>query len=196
MSVAGVVLAAGGSSRLGNPKQLLLIDGQSLLRRSVRAVLDSRCARVAVVTGAFAEVCTAEISDLPVEIIHNSLWADGMASSIRAAIHGLLERGQPLTALVLTVCDQPFLSPSIINQLLDRQEVSSRGIVASAYQGTFGSPALFQSQYFPALLNLSADAGARALFREFSTDFDSVDFPKGIIDIDTPTEYASFLKNA
>jgi len=195
MSVAAVILAAGGSRRLGKPKQLLPFDGQSLLRRCVRAVLDSRCSRVVVVTGAFAEACAAEVSDLPVDVIHNPLWADGMAGSVGVGIHELIARGQAPTAVVLTVCDQPFLSPSIIDQLLDKQLASGRGIVASAYHGTFGVPALFQARYFSALLNLKADVGARVLFREFPADLDSIEFPGGAIDIDTPSEYASILQS-
>jgi molybdenum cofactor cytidylyltransferase len=193
MNAAAVILAAGGSTRLGQPKQLLQFEGQSLLRRTVLAALNSRFQRVVIVTGAAAEACAAEIADLPVGLVHNPRWADGLAGSIQAGIHELSAMLPCPEGISISVCDQPHLAPSTFNRLLDCHAATGRGIVASRYSGALGVPALFMKKYYPALLSLTGDTGAKSLFRQFATDCASIEFPEGAVDIDSPADYATAL---
>jgi molybdenum cofactor cytidylyltransferase len=193
MNAAAVILAAGASTRLGQPKQLLQLEGQTLLRRTVLAALNSRFQRVVIVTGAAAEACTAEVADLPVGLLHNPQWADGLAGSIQVGIVELSATVPCPDCISIAVCDQPHLDNSTFNRLLDCQAATGRGIVASRYSGALGVPALFMRKYYPALLALTGDAGAKSLFRQFATDCASIEFPEGAIDIDSPADYAAAL---
>lgn len=188
MNAAALLLAAGASSRLNTPKQLVRFRGEALLRHAARIALRSRCTDVIVVTGAFGERCAAEIADLPVTVRHNPRWADGLSHSIRAGMAVIAERILLPDFVVLLVCDQPHLETALIDQLVETHVATGRGIVASHYAGTLGVPALFAADYYPALATLEGDCGARQLFQRFSDDCASVPFPRGDVDIDTPAD--------
>src|SRR5690349_780585 len=104
-----IILAAGASTRLGTPKQILKFKGETLLRRIAREATSSVCRPVVVVLGCEFERLKCELTNLDVHIIENSEWEEGMASSIRAGIKKLLEINGSAEAVVLTVCDQPFV---------------------------------------------------------------------------------------
>src|ERR1700761_340285 len=104
MKAAAVILAAGGSTRLGQPKQLLKFAGQTLLRRTVQAALNSRFQRVLVVLGSATEACTKEVADLPVGLVHNSRWADGLSSSIQTGILDLSATAPCPDSIAIAVC--------------------------------------------------------------------------------------------
>lgn len=188
MNAAALIFAAGGSSRLHTPKQLVRFRGETLLRHAVRAALSSRCSDVIVVTGAHGERCAAEVAGMPVTIQHNPRWAEGLSSSIRAGMAVVAERVLLPDCVVLLVCDQPGLEPDLINRLLETHLLTGNGIVASHYAEVLGVPALFAANYYPALTALEGDRGARQLFQQFADDCGSVAFPAGIRDIDTPAD--------
>ena len=190
MSVGLVVLAAGGSSRLGRAKQLLAVDGETLLRRSVRAAMASTASHVVVVLGAEASVCAAEISDLPACIVIHSTWRDGIASSIGRGLQAVVQLDPELDAVVFAVCDQPHLTAGVFNALVRAHEVLGKGMIASSYDDVMGVPALFSRRYFEALLSLTGDDGARSLFNSCPEDLACSAFPKGGTDIDTAADYA------
>lgn len=192
MSAIGlVILAAGSSSRLGTPKQLLPYEGESLLRRAAEIALLSSCRPVVVVLGAAAEEIRPEIQELDVVPVENPNWAEGMSASLRVGLETAERIAlDPLDAIVLMVCDQPLLTAAVLDRLVAEYRASACPIVASAYGGTTGVPALFDRSHFPELKGLTGAQGAKQLLRRYPDQTHTVPFPEGAIDIDTTADYA------
>ncbi len=160
---AAIILAAGGSSRLGQPKQLLLIDGESLVRRTARMAVEAGCASVFVVLGCDAARMQPELEDLSIGVIHNPDWQNGIASSITTGVAALTAREPAVNNLLILVCDQSRLTTALLKELIDKHRSERATITASAYAGTTGVPAIFSRAIFPELAALSGDEGARRL---------------------------------
>lgn len=184
-----IILAAGASSRMGTPKQLLLHHGRSFLSYIVEAAIASMCHPIVVVLGANAEQIKSEVS-FRVQVVENTRWTEGMSSSIAVGMQALVN--QNIEGVVITLCDQPFVSAQIIDQLIAAYRFTGKSIVASEYAGTLGVPAFFSHAFFPELMTLGATEGAKHLIRRHSDQVFSVPFPEGAIDIDTPTDYQQF----
>ncbi|MBX3220637.1 MAG: nucleotidyltransferase family protein [Labilithrix sp.] len=176
--VAGVVLAAGESRRLGAPKQLAALDGESLVRRAVRALTESECAVVGIVVGAHASVTVEAVAGLGAHVLTNEGWREGMAASIRTAT--TWAEAQGVNGLLIAVCDQPWLASEHVNALLAAFRIGGRA-VGSSYSGIVGVPAVFGRSEFPELLKLRGDRGASALLRGAP----AVAWSAGAIDVDT-----------
>lgn len=189
-----IILAAGASTRLGKPKQLLRYREQSLLFHAAQTAVASVCEPIVIVLGAYAELLKPEVQGLPVQVVENPHWQEGMGSSIATGIKAINSYSEQLEAVVLMLCDQPFVSVDLINQLVKSYHLTKHPIVASEYQGTLGVPALFNCTLFGDLLNLKSAAGAKKVMSKYSTDVYSVAFSKGVIDIDTPSDYEAFIK--
>ena len=187
--VGAVILAAGASSRLGQPKQLLSFQGESLLRRAVRSALEAGCPYVTAVAGDARDRIEMELRGTPAVVAENSEWRRGLGTSVRCGLRHLLSSRPEIDAVVLLVCDQPFLDADVIRSLIARQESSGKPIVASSYAGTLGIPALFHHTCFESLLALPDDSGAKMLIESRSADVAQVEFEKGAIDIDTPEDF-------
>jgi molybdenum cofactor cytidylyltransferase len=175
------------------PKQLLPIGEHRLLRHSAMIAIASKCPLIAVVLGANAAQIRPEIDDLPVRIVENSEWQAGMGTSISAGIESLLELEPALKAAIILLCDQPFVSASLINRLIELYDSTPGSIIASAYSQVLGVPALFSDRHFPELLMLNAKAGAKQLIQQHPDQVSSISFPEGAIDLDTPHEYQTFF---
>ena len=189
MRVAAVVLAAGGSTRFGKPKQFALFQGETFIRRTVRAAIESDCAPVVVVTGEDSARVSLELSGLAVSIAMNPNWQSGLGSSIVVGIRRAMNLTPDLEAVVLLTCDQPFVTAAILAQLIQLRLTSGKPIIASAYAETLGIPALFDQSCFPDLLRLKEDSGAKGIILARPHDLASFDFPAGAIDIDTAADY-------
>jgi molybdenum cofactor cytidylyltransferase len=189
--VGVVVLAAGSSSRMGTPKQLLQFQGQTLLRRAALAALGAGCRPVVVVTGAHAERTREELRGLDVLEVVNPLWETGMASSVRAGVSALMESGA--SAVVLTLCDQPHVTSEIIAALVVAHQATGSPVVASEYGGGFGVPALFGRALFPELMRLEGQEGAKQVIKRHAREARFVPFPGGETDVDTPDDFARLL---
>jgi len=188
-----VILAAGGSTLMGEPKQLLRLDGRTLLRRTVDTVLASPAWPVVVVLGAHRETIRPEVARLPVLVVENSEWMEGLASSIRAGVRVLDAFSLSLQAALLIPCDQPNLSPAAIARLADVHRQGGQSIVAACYGGHPGPPALFTRSHFHELMELRGPEGARPLFARHADRFATVDLPDLAVDLDTPGDYREFL---
>lgn len=184
-----VVLAAGASSRLGSPKQLLNYSGATLLQHAVEAAQSSDAAKVLVVLGAHADVIKHALNIATVSTIVNAQWKDGMSSTIRCGLQTLVEMNPQLEAVIFMVADQPFVSAELLNNLLDLHRKEQHSIVASKYGSTFGTPVLFSKHFFSELLQLTGDVGAKSLVRKYINEAAFVSFPEGSIDIDTVEDY-------
>lgn len=189
-----VVLAAGSSSRLGQPKQLLEYKGESLLRHSVQAALETALRPVIVVLGSGAVRVRNDVEELPVQVIDNPEWQEGMASSIRCGVKMLMTVNPFAEGLILMVCDQPFVSKTLLDELIATHQNSRKPIVACSYGGSFGPPVFFHSSLFSELLALQGDVGARGVIRRYANEVALVPFDKGSFDVDTNTDYEN-LKN-
>jgi molybdenum cofactor cytidylyltransferase len=187
-----VVLAAGASTRMGTPKQLLRLGDRTLLRRTVDTVLASPAWPVAVVLGAHGDSVRPEIARLPVMAVENPDWAEGLASSIRAGVRVLDSFSQSLDAAILILADQPRLSTAALCRLAEAA-VHGGSIVAAHYGGHPGPPALFARRHFPELLALSGGEGARLLFTRHPAELLAVPLPELAIDLDTPADYHAYL---
>jgi molybdenum cofactor cytidylyltransferase len=185
-TVAAVVLAAGASRRLGRPKQLILHDGESLLRRTARLALEAGCAPVVVVLGFEAEVMRAELGGLAIDVAVNPNWPDGMGSSLACGVRAALGVRPKTDALLVLVCDQPRLTMAHLHALLAHQTAGAAALTASAYAGKSGVPAVFAASFFPELMQLEGDRGARDLILRHGAQ--TVDWPEGIHDIDLPED--------
>jgi molybdenum cofactor cytidylyltransferase len=189
---AAVVLAAGASRRLGQPKQLILIEGESLLRRTARLALQAGCTPVVVVLGFEAERIAAELAGVAAEVVVNANWSNGMGSSLACGV-AAVRRARPETDVLLLVCDQPRLSTKHIRNLLDRHTHHAATITASAYGGRSGVPAVFASTLLPELERIEGDRGARDLI--FRIGAQTVDWPDGSYDIDVPEDLGRTDRN-
>ncbi|MBL9187692.1 MAG: nucleotidyltransferase family protein [Opitutaceae bacterium] len=185
-----IILAAGASTRLGTPKQLLLVEGRPLLVRAVESALASPAWPVVVVLGAHAEKIRPALARLPVLIAENPAWAEGMASSLRAGITTLRQFSRRLDAALVALCDQPAFSAETIDRLVAAQRATGRGIVAARYGGRPGAPALFLREHFPALAALTGEEGARSLLHDDPARVATVDLPELALDLDTPADVA------
>ena len=188
-NAGAIILAAGGSSRFGQAKQLLPFQGESLVRRFVRAAIDAGCACVSVVVGDARDLIETELRETPAVIVENPEWRRGLGTSIRCGLRHLLSSQPELDAVVLLACDQPFVDANVITSLIAQRENSRKPIVACSYADTLGIPALFDRACFESLLALPDDSGAKALIESRSADVAQIEFEKGAIDIDTPADF-------
>lgn len=183
-----VILAAGASRRMGSPKQLIEIDGRPLLVRAIEAALAAPVWPVVVVLGANAVAIRPVIGHLPVLVIENPAWSEGMASSIREGVATLRQFSRTLDAAVLALCDQPGFSAATVESLLAAHRATGRGIVAARYAGRLGAPALFAREHFAALTALTGEEGARDLLNADPARVAAVELPELARDLDTPAD--------
>ena len=186
---AALVLAAGASSRMGKPKQLLLYQGEPLLRRTVRFALAAGASPVLVVVGADAGPCRAALFALAATVLENPEYLHGMGSSLRLGMAAVASLEPEPARVLLMVCDQPLLRPEHLRALLEAQ--TPDGIAAAQYNGRLGTPAVFGREHFPALAAVTGDQGARSLLRSLPAT--PVPMPEAAVDIDTPEDFAGLL---
>lgn len=193
-SCAIIVLAAGGSTRLGKPKQLLQYKGSSLLQHTMKTAINSAAGPVVVVTGSDADLITAQVNGMSADIVDNTAWQNGMASSIVCGLNYLLSKFPEMEEVIFMMSDQPFVNESLLHDLQHTRQQTQKPIVASGYNDTVGVPALFTKIVFSKLLQLTGDAGARKILQLYATDVATVPFPLGNIDIDTAEDYEKLLQ--
>lgn len=184
-----IILAAGASTRMGAPKQQLIYQGKTLLQRAIQTALNSGCTPVIVVLGAHAMIISPEVPKELVTMIENRNWEEGMSSSIRTGISALQEKAPLATGVILMVCDQPHLNVEHLQQLMQQKLDTGKGIVASYYKNTTGVPVLFDKMFFPELLALKGQEGAKKLLLQFEQEVAAVPFPLGEVDVDTREDY-------
>jgi len=183
-----IILAAGQSSRLGKPKQLLPYQEANLLQHTINTALKLPYRPVIVVLGAFADDILTSITPKPIEVIVNTQWEEGMASSIRAGID-YLQKSAQADDVIIMLCDQPHVDAQLLSRLVKTKQQTGKGIIACGYNDTAGVPVLFDQKYFPELLGLIGHEGAKKLLSAHSDDVVIVPFPMAAVDIDTDDDY-------
>jgi molybdenum cofactor cytidylyltransferase len=186
------LLAAGGSSRLGEPKQLLRYNGKSLLRHSVATASSSSAEVIIVVLGAEADSMRNELMDERALIVVNESWKEGMAGSLVSGVQQIAA-DESLRGVIIMMCDQPYVTTELLNELLKAHENTGRPIVTSSYDGVPGPPAFFHRSYFPQLLQLKGDSGARKIVEMHPDDTILIPFREGNADIDTREDYEALI---
>jgi molybdenum cofactor cytidylyltransferase len=136
----------------------------------------------------------AALNSQPVQVVFNPEWEQGIAASIRCGLEALLNRTPTPDQVIFMVCDQPFVTAELLLELVNERQNTHKPIVASAYGGTLGIPALFEKSLFPQLLDLQGDTGAKHLIMEHPEKVAAVNFPEGNIDVDTEGEYEQLIK--
>lgn len=184
-----MILAAGASTRMGTPKQLLAYRGCSFIRHIAEVAIASDYKPIVIVLGANGEQIKPELNQLPIQIVENQQWKEGMSSSIRVGLEALLAVNPNLETVAIALCDQPFVSSQTLNQLVEAYRCTGKPIIASEYAGTLGVPALFNRTLFSELMALKSTEGAKKLIKKHIHEVFSVPFPEGAIDIDTPKDY-------
>jgi molybdenum cofactor cytidylyltransferase len=184
-----IILAAGASSRLGRPKQLLPYNDKTLLQHSVQTALASASRPVLVVLGAEADTLQNELNGNDVHIVRNAEWKEGMASSIRCGIKAFSEISPAAKGVILMVCDQPFVTAPLLNELVAAHQKTGKPVVTCGYDNTFGPPVFFHPSLFEELLGLKGDIGARGVVHHHADAVEVIPFPQGTIDVDTEADY-------
>lgn len=182
--MAAVVLAAGSSRRMGNPKLLLRWRGATLLRRAAEAALGA-CPRVVVVVGPEPERMREELRGLPVEVVVNPDHGEGIASSLRRGVQSVHDAD----AVLVTLADQPAVAAEHLRRLVQAYRSSGARLVAASYAGTVGVPAVFGRELFPELLSLRGDAGAKRVVERHRDEAVLVPVPEAAVDVDTPEDW-------
>jgi molybdenum cofactor cytidylyltransferase len=191
--IAGIVLAAGSSSRLGRPKQLLPVHGEPLIRHTLRSVLASSLDEVILVVGHEADGVRETVADLPVKCIFNPAAAAGQSTSVRA---GLAALSSDVEAAVFILGDQPGIDPAVIDALIAAWRTSGSPVAAPRYEDRMGNPVLFDRRVFLELAALEGDTGARPVVRAYHDSGDLQVVPvagHAPPDIDTEADYAALI---
>jgi CTP:molybdopterin cytidylyltransferase MocA len=193
--IGAVLLAAGGSTRMGRPKQLLEIDGVPLVLRAARALLQGGLAPVVVVAGRDYAHLAALLRAEPVAVVENPDWERGMGTSLSAGVRTWAQRAPEGRGVLIALVDQPALEADHVRRLA--AALAGPGeIAAAAYAGVVGAPVVFGRDYLPELLALPAAAGAQALLRRHAARVTPLSLPELSVDLDTPGQYEAYRQSA
>ena len=186
-----MILAAGGSRRLGQPKQLLSYQGETLLNRAIRIAFEAGAAPVLVVLGAQFETIRPSVQSREIITVHNDRWRQGMGRSVEAGMRALAVCVPDAGGVLLMGCDQPRLTADHLRALMKGfASHGSPAIAASSYAGVNGIPAVFPGETFADLRALCKDKGARSVIERAPFPVVTVEFHGGEVDIDAPEDLA------
>lgn len=192
-NLAIIILAAGSSSRLGKPKQLLVYQNETLIKRIVKTALKIHQKNIFVVTGFLQQELNLELQDLPIQLVYNPNWAEGMGSSIQTGIKYVVQNPK-INAVLILLSDQPLINSLHLEQLIIKFYADKNSmIVATNYAETEGVPAIFDKTLFNNLLDLPANRGAQWLFETYHNQLATVTFEGATLDIDTLEDYKNLL---
>lgn len=188
-----IILAAGNSSRLGKPKQLLKFQGKSLVQRAIETATKTNAQGSVLILGANLELILTDIRNSKVNVVINKNWKEGMASGMQKGLEYMEKKLAP-DQVIMMLCDQPFVNSDLLNSLIEKQKETGKGIVACQYNDILGVPVLFTKMYFKELGTLKGSEGAKKVLYSHQDDLAQVEFPEGAIDIDTLEDYEKLTK--
>lgn len=183
MKIATLILAAGNSSRLGQPKQLLIKGKKSLLQHTIDACKQSKADSVHLIVGAGSEEILRNVESSQCMVHEYPFWQDGLSSSIAFGIQTLSE--YHYDAVIIVLSDQPYFSVEILDSIIELHLSSNVKIIISKYRQGQGPPTLFHYTLFNDISKLTGDEGARKIVTAYRGNIGTIDFPEGHIDIDT-----------
>lgn len=191
--VAGIILAAGGSTRFGQPKQLLDWKGQPFVRAVAKTALEAGLSPVVVVTGANAEQVEASVKDLNVRVARNEAWENGQGSSIGTGIRSLTSASSAVGAAIFLLTDQPQVTTSILRALVEKHAAGLYPIVAPMVMDRRANPVLFDRVTFSDLAELEGDVGGRGIFHKHRVEYLPWHDDRLLLDVDTPEMYQRLI---
>jgi molybdenum cofactor cytidylyltransferase len=193
--IAAVVLSAGESSRMGRPKALLPIDGQTFIERIVAALKHAKLGKIIVILGHNASELQAKIIHLPVEILINLDYKRGQLSSLQLAIR-YLQADPDCDGILVHLVDHPYIDPGLIEEMIRRFDQTKRKIIVPKFRGKRGHPVIFSRELFSELLSAPMDQGAKAVVNAHLAETLEIDTEEeGIaVDIDTPELYQQHVR--
>jgi molybdenum cofactor cytidylyltransferase len=193
--IVAVVLSAGESSRMGRPKALLPIDGQTFIEKIVGALKKSSVAKVIVVLGHNADEMRRHIQHLPIEILVNPDYKLGQLSSLQVAVRSL-EKEADCDGMLVHLVDHPYVNTQLLESMIKLCEETAKLIIVPRYNGKRGHPVIFSRKLFKELLAAPMDQGAKAVVDAHRADTLEIDTEdEGItLDIDTPELYRQHVK--
>ncbi|MCY0893880.1 MAG: nucleotidyltransferase family protein [Acidibacillus sp.] len=191
-SIAGIILAAGQSTRMGRPKALLEVDGRPMIRFAVEAALQADVSPIWVIAGQWHQAMASALSDLPVTVIYNKDFREGMSTSLRLGI--LQAKDAFVQGAMILLADQPFISSSLLSTLLytyKKQKQQGILIVRPTHNHVPNHPVIFDASLFPEFSSLRGDEGARSIIAAHAshTLFVPCQEPMWHLDIDTNDEW-------
>jgi molybdenum cofactor cytidylyltransferase len=210
--IAGIILAAGESTRFGETKQLLDWKGKPFVRAVSMIALEAGLSPVIVVTGANAEKVESTVKDLDVAIVRNEDWKSGQGSSIKAAVQALsmpslhLQNSFPKSfgfegvwkrtgGAIFLLTDQPQITTSILHALVQKHADGLYSIVAPMVMDRRANPVLFDRDAFPDLMTLEGDVGGRAVFHKHHVEYLPWHDDSLLLDVDTPEMYQRLISD-
>lgn len=188
-----LIMAAGASRRLGQPKQLVKYQGQTLIRRIAEETLEANIGDATIITGYDHKKIESEINGLDVDTYFNVEWEEGLGASIRNGLRYVLALKPETNAILLTMVDQPFVDAAHLKKLANAYDPSRPMIIASAYSSTFGVPVLVDSFYFDMLKKLKGDEGGKKIFVNYLKNIVEIPFIQGAIDIDEKKDLKTLI---
>jgi molybdenum cofactor cytidylyltransferase len=190
--IAGIILAAGGSHRFGQPKQLLDFHGKPFVRVIAENALAAGLNPVIIVTGSHGDEVEQAVNDLPVQIVHNPEWETGQSSSIRTGISSLPTK---CGGAIFLLSDQPQITVEVIRSLVDFHSQDLPAVLAPLVNDKRANPVLFDRETFSDLHKLNGEQGGRAIFAKFSPRYMEWADDRLLMDVDTPEDYLRLLES-
>lgn len=191
-----ILLAAGQSKRMKQPKQLLLYQNKPLVRHVLDEILALGATRVIVVLGAYHEAIAPVIAGLRVHPVVNPQWETGMAGSIQIGLAEMRKLWPESASAMICLVDQPFLKSEHYGKLAGQAELEPEKIIASAYQGILGAPAIFPGRFQQGLWELEGDQGAGKWLRSIPDEVVAVEMPEAAQDWDRPEDVSASGQSA
>ena len=189
-----LLLAAGASSRMKEPKQLLAWNNTTLIEHQLNNLLKTNNP-TSVVLGANAEKISSVIDSLPVSVFINPTWKNGMGNSISFGVQQLLEKDTTIDGILISLIDQPLLTTEYFNKMLESfQNDKKQIIVSQSENGWSGAPVLFDKTYFDELIKLKGNEGAKVVISKNKNVVELISANTILEDIDTPEAYQKLFK--
>jgi molybdenum cofactor cytidylyltransferase len=196
MKVGIVILAAGASTRMGAPKQILPVFGTTMIKHLVNETFETKCDPITIVVGANKDKVVPELKNMPIAIIDNPAWATGMGSSIKMGLVGTYMVAKDIDALIFMTTDMPYVNTDLLDKLVKKAIANpNKNMVACKYSNTLGIPVLFKKPRFEDILDLKPAEGAKYLLKKYRDEVVYVDFELGKIDLDTKEQYFEFIQS-
>lgn len=192
-NIGVVILAAGSSSRLGRPKQLVKFQNKLLLQHVIDTITPFHFNPGILVLGANAHKIQESINPKKVTVLENEHWSEGISSSIRLGVSESLKLNDSLDGILFLLSDQPFVSRELIEELIEKHSNGNQQIIACSYKDDVGVPAIFGKSFFPELMKLEGDVGAKKIIAQNSENVQCVVFKNGSFDVDTEEDVQELL---
>ena len=188
-NIAALIMAAGSSSRMGTPKQLLPFKNTTLIENVMSNVLQLRPFKSIVVLGAISEKITPKIETYPVEIIHNLNWGKGLGNSIAFGVN-YIKNNYQTDGVLIVLADQPLIHGSYLKRIIAAFEPNRQQIIATKYpSGKLGVPVLFDKCYLEELSTIDGDKGAKLILEKYKNSVITTQININVFDVDTEEDY-------